>query len=259
MDLDSLLKKEQRFYDLRWQRAGLSQRDVERVQYTCNSVPSDCQTILDVGAGDGTIAMELLNRGKSVSAVDLSPVALSRIPVPGYCESANSLSFSDKSFDLVLSTEMLEHLPQPVYEGAIREFARVASKYILITVPNREVMREHLALCAGCGCKFHIWGHARSYTIRELKNLFSGFSVRILSQFGHTEPDYHPLLLWIKQSIGGIWAWDEDSPCPECHERLRTPSRFPMLGRVCDSLNYRVWGRLYHRKAWMLALYERSA
>ena len=258
MDAKELLQREQIFYDLRWARTSLSKRDRERIEFTCNAVPGDCVTILDVGAGDGSLSIELVHRGKNVSAVDLSAVALSRIPVPGYCESADHLSMPDRSFDMVLSTEMLEHLPEACYQRAIEEFSRVAARYILITVPNRELLGEHLSVCGNCGHRFHIWGHARRYAPKDLLGLFPGFSLRRLSEFGHKEPYYNPLLSLAKRSVAGAWAWDEDSPCPNCRQRKRKPSSLPLLARILDSINHRLWGRFFSRKAWLLALYSRK-
>jgi hypothetical protein len=153
---------------------------------------------------------------------------------------------------------MLEHLPETVYCGALKQFGRVAAKYILITVPNRDSLRENLSVCGNCGHKFHIWGHVRRYGPKNLPNLFTNFSLLKLSEFGLNVPHYNPLLLWTKQMIGGAWAWDEDSPCPECHERIRKLPVFPLVSRVCDALNTRLWARFFIKKAWMLALYRRT-
>lgn len=46
---------------------------------------------------------------------------------------AEMLPFKDRSFDFVLCTEVLEHVPD--WAGALRELQRVARKKILITVP----------------------------------------------------------------------------------------------------------------------------
>ena len=44
------------------------------------------------------------------------------------------LPYKDNSFDLVLCTEVLEHLESP--EKALKELVRVSKKYLVISVPN---------------------------------------------------------------------------------------------------------------------------
>jgi len=45
-----------------------------------------------------------------------------------------NLVYEDNSFDLVICTEVLEHLENPA--KALKEIERVSSKYVLLTVPN---------------------------------------------------------------------------------------------------------------------------
>lgn len=47
------------------------------------------------------------------------------------------LPFKNNSFDLVICTEVLEHLENP--KKAYRELLRVSKKYVLITVPNEPI------------------------------------------------------------------------------------------------------------------------
>jgi len=49
--------------------------------------------------------------------------------------SATKLPFKDKSFDVVVNSDMLEHLPQKDRQQAINEIMRVANKTIIIGVP----------------------------------------------------------------------------------------------------------------------------
>jgi len=49
---------------------------------------------------------------------------------------AHRLPFAGSSFDFVLSSHVIEHVPDPV--AALREWARVASRYVLVVVPHRD-------------------------------------------------------------------------------------------------------------------------
>ena len=246
------------FYDLRWAGAEeVTPRERNRVASTVAMVPQDCESILDVGAGNGLLSNELAAHGKSVVAVDISEVALSRVKGPTLQRSADNLAgVSDRAFDLVLCTEMLEHLDDSTYRGALREFNRVATKAILITVPNRENTRENMALCGDCQQPFHIWSHRRRFTPAELKGMFPDFVPASITEFGDNLRQFNPLLLWIRTRIAGAWAVDDISPCPECHSFRTAPPKRQRLADFCQLLNSNL-PHLPH-KPWLAALYRRK-
>jgi SAM-dependent methyltransferase len=247
---------DQAFYDLRWRTSVVTDRERNRVAVTADAIPDDCHTVLDVGAGDGLLAHEVAARGKSVTAVDISEVALSKIALPTLCRSADDLfGVAPRSYDLLLCTEMLEHLDDRTYTGALREFNRVARLAILITVPNRELMREHLGVCGGCGFQFHIWGHRRRFTPANLRSLFLDFRPVSIVSFGYKLPKYNRPLLWVRTSVAKKWFVDDRSPCPRCHSFLPIPARYPKLAQLCDLVNANL-PKLRHGP-WLMALYRR--
>ena len=50
----------------------------------------------------------------------------------------DALPFPDKSFDFVISSHVIEHFYDPI--GALKEWARVARKYIYIIFPHRNAL-----------------------------------------------------------------------------------------------------------------------
>ncbi len=101
--------------------------------------------VLEVGCGEGELCERLarLRPGRFVGT-DLSPrileVARGRHPgLPLAAQSATALGFADRSFDLVLACEVLEHLPDP--EAALREIARVARHHVILSVPREPLWR----------------------------------------------------------------------------------------------------------------------
>ncbi len=97
--------------------------------------------ILDAGSGEGLNAALLAERmpEAGVTLLDASREALdyARTICPGKCVfecgPIESMPFEEEAFDLVLCTEVLEHLRDPA--AALRELIRVSSGYVLISVP----------------------------------------------------------------------------------------------------------------------------
>jgi 2-polyprenyl-3-methyl-5-hydroxy-6-metoxy-1,4-benzoquinol methylase len=63
-------------------------------------------TVLEIGPGDGLVTNQLRRAGLEVTTLDLDP-ALN----PDVVGSASELPFADRSFDVVVCCEVLEHLP----------------------------------------------------------------------------------------------------------------------------------------------------
>lgn len=99
------------------------------------------KSILDVGCGEGfTLDMLQKNKiGKKIIGIDNSKesIRIGKILFPKVkIEHASiyDIPFPDNSFDLVICTEVLEHLKTPSL--AIEEVKRVSRGNILISVPN---------------------------------------------------------------------------------------------------------------------------
>ena len=255
---DRQVQRERNFYDDRWKNYGKPERDRERIDLTCAAIPAGCNRILDLGCGDGRLSQRISkDRECLLISFDLSMLALRQNCGPRCCGSASELPFPDRSFDLVLTTEMLEHLPAAVYGPALAEISRVATKYVLITVPNEENLRQNLARCTSCGNQFHVWGHQRSYSISALEGIFDRFRLIRAFDFGDEVQAYNPALLWLRQRVAGAYAWEEQTVCSACHAASRQAPRSRFLVRACDGLNTRFWGPFFKRSGWLLGLYAR--
>jgi ubiquinone/menaquinone biosynthesis C-methylase UbiE len=111
-------------------------------------INADSQSGLDVGCGEGNF-IDYLTRKKvigSMVAVDLDNQKLRfakrQYPDLTYLNAdVNALNFKDDSFDYVIASEILEHLPDPI--EAIQEIQRVAKNdaYFIISVPHEPFFR----------------------------------------------------------------------------------------------------------------------
>ena len=104
------------------------------------------RTVLDAGCGEGVVYRAMKKRGFSGEwmGLDLSEEAVdfARKQNPEATWIAGSvadLPFPDKSFELVFSSQVLEHLPEP--DKALREYARCSNKWLLLSVPYEPLFR----------------------------------------------------------------------------------------------------------------------
>jgi 2-polyprenyl-3-methyl-5-hydroxy-6-metoxy-1,4-benzoquinol methylase len=97
--------------------------------------------VLDAGCGYGRFSAEVAARGASVVSVDIGPrlvrLAIQRAGGRGVAADACALALRDESFDIVVSSEMLEHTHAPA--RAVHELARVlrVNGLLVLTTPNR--------------------------------------------------------------------------------------------------------------------------
>jgi ubiquinone/menaquinone biosynthesis C-methylase UbiE len=98
--------------------------------------------ILDIGCGRG-IYQRVIRRSTYLGC-DLNNQNLKKaIKAPNaeyICADATHLPFKDNSFDIVLCSEVLEHLDSPL--KAIKELARASKKMIVLTFPDERVMER---------------------------------------------------------------------------------------------------------------------
>ncbi len=102
---------------------------------------TSARNILDVGCGEGFMICNIKDQLPScnITGIDISIDALTiakrKCPdADFYIGNASELKFDNDSFDLVICSEVLEHIKKP--ETALSELYRVSSKNIILSVPN---------------------------------------------------------------------------------------------------------------------------
>lgn len=94
--------------------------------------PGEGRTALDLGARDGHQTRWLASRGYAVTSVDVEPQFDDCLAL----DANRPLPFEDGAFDLVWSSEVIEHLEDPA--ASLAELRRVTRKGgdIILTTPN---------------------------------------------------------------------------------------------------------------------------
>ncbi|HEY6779255.1 MAG TPA: class I SAM-dependent methyltransferase [Thermoleophilaceae bacterium] len=139
------------------------------------------QSVLDVGCGEGVLTLEWAERlgDGRVIGIDLDDPNLraewtgrSRPNLEFRVEEATSLSFADGEFDLAAATEVLEHVPDP--EATVAEMARVARRWLLVSVP-REPLWRGLNMARGAYLRDlgNTPGHVNHWSKRAFLSLLS--------------------------------------------------------------------------------------
>jgi ubiquinone/menaquinone biosynthesis C-methylase UbiE len=122
----------------------MSDYDVkQRLRLIRSLLPPDAggMSCLEVGCGTGRVSEALLPLVGQLTVSDISAALArsvgERLGVDGMQQDACSLTVSDNAYDLVVSSECIEHTPSP--KTAIREIARVTRPggAVIITSPNR--------------------------------------------------------------------------------------------------------------------------
>jgi SAM-dependent methyltransferase len=173
--------------------------------------------VLDLGCGGGRHAFEAARRGARVTAVDLDLAELKdvrslfselldtgEITAPGTGHAVNGdalrLPFADGTFDRIIASEVMEHIPDDA--GAAAELTRVLRPggTIAVTVPAWLPERVCWALTDEYHAPFVEGGHVRIYTEGGLRRVLRGAGLR--PGTAHHAHALHTPYWWLKCAVG---------------------------------------------------------
>lgn len=186
--------------------------------------------VIDVGCGAGRHAFQAYRRGADVVAFDQNAADLADVDVmfeamaaageaPEYAKAetvrgdALDLPYGDGEFDVVIASEILEHVPED--DRAVAELARVVKPggALAVTVPRWLPER----ICWALSDEYHAneGGHVRIYRADELRDKITAHGLRYDHQdFAHA---LHSPYWWLKCAVG---VRDDDNPLVRAYHRL---------------------------------------
>jgi SAM-dependent methyltransferase/uncharacterized protein YbaR (Trm112 family) len=199
--------------------------DAIRLRRVAGELEGECGELLDIGCAFVPLAEQYAAMRRWVGLdLSLPALAIGRIlhgshPDLLVCGYSESLPFGDCSFDVVVSSEVLEHTPRP--EEMIREISRVLRDggRAILSVPMHIVDyqdgRQHLIGPTDSTHRF------RFHSLDELQSLFErhGLTVERLQ----SDPHYmFTLRRQERQEPGRLPAADSSLvfACPDCHAGL---------------------------------------
>ena len=124
------------------------------------------ETVLDVGCGTGTLAIEAQRRVRSAGhVVGIDPgseqiararakAARHNVPIEFQIGVIEQLAFPDQTFDVVLSTLMMHHLPASLKQQGLMEIARVLKPGGRLVIADFTRKQDR----AGQAARFHAGG-----------------------------------------------------------------------------------------------------
>jgi 2-polyprenyl-3-methyl-5-hydroxy-6-metoxy-1,4-benzoquinol methylase len=145
--------------------------------------------VLDFGCGSGAMVLHLRSHGIDARGIELDSDLIRdslHPPIRPYIslyDGAFPTPYSDKSFDSVYSSEVLEHIPNP--EEAVAEMARLTSDRLVLTTPDIS------AIPIGFRSSLVPWHllegtHVNFFTQTSLRKLLEPYFSRI--EFGRISP-----------------------------------------------------------------------
>ncbi|MGI9052720.1 MAG: class I SAM-dependent methyltransferase [Ilumatobacteraceae bacterium] len=188
--------------------------------------------VLDVGTGFGRHTFELARRGHRVVAVDVADhevratlATLDAMSEAGEISAsaavgvlrgdATHLPFVDAAFDAVLTSEVLEHVPDDV--GALAEMTRVLRPggVFAATVPSWLPEKINWMLSDDYHAPAVEGGHVRIYSATELKAKVRAAGLRLAGS--HHAHALHSPYWWLKCAVG---VRNEDHPVVRRYRQL---------------------------------------
>lgn len=145
-------------------------------QHILKEIPQQAKWVLDIGCGGGWLAKALCAKGQCVISTDISsknPIkAVDNIPEPthfGLVADAFSLPIKKNSIDCVVSSEVIEHVPDPKAFIASLYEVLVPGGTLIITTPYNEKIQQ--SLCIHCNHLTPHNAHLHSFTRKKIEFL----------------------------------------------------------------------------------------
>lgn len=182
-----------------WQTTGIEAftSNTGRLDYVGNLVNKFGKSkVLTIGVGDLYLEKILLKNKMNLYVLDPSQASISSATkvlsldseraVVGYSQ---NMPYESNFFDVIVMSEVLEHLDDNILRDTIKELHRVLKKggRFIGTVPYNENLKKSEVMCPHCDKVFHKVGHVRSFDkfsmLNTLNSYFNDNDIKIWVKF----------------------------------------------------------------------------
>lgn len=140
-------------------------------------------SVLNIGVGRGGLEAILLQKGAVVSCLDPSEKSIENLrklfslgdrAQVGFSQ---AMPFADRQFDVVVMSEVIEHLNDEVLSITLSKVLRVLKPggCFIGTVPADENLLVNQIMCPHCGKTFHRWGHIQTFSRSQLTQILGRY------------------------------------------------------------------------------------
>lgn len=169
-----------------------------RYEFLAKQIKSG-MTILNIGVGRGGLESILVKKGVVVNCLDPSEETIDRLRkqydlgVRAQVGFSQNMPFKDSEFDVVIMSEVLEHLTDDVLHSTFGEVRRVLKPngFFIGTVPANERLIDNQVVCPHCGESFHRWGHVQSFSLSLLSGALSSNNFTVQRIETRAFPSWH--------------------------------------------------------------------
>lgn len=217
----------------------------DKIKKVIDTIPNEVGSIIDIGCGNGVIT-NVLGKSFDVTAVDRSIEALKFVETKKINASADNIPVDSNAFDMVFSSELLEHLEEDVFNKTILEFKRISKEYILITVPNNENPDKLSIRCPECKYIFNSPSHLRSFKKDDFNKLFPEYQIVKTFTYGKKVRYYNKVIRHLKIHTTPSSSWipyywiskdKRNKSCPSCEHSFHYNYKFNVLATSFDIIN----------------------
>jgi SAM-dependent methyltransferase len=194
-------------------------------------LPGGLANLLEIGSRDGRVTRMLVAHSESVTALDLELPSLSIERVTCVKGDVTGLQFADESFDCVVCTEVLEHVPD--LGAACRELARVTRTWLLVGVPFDQDLRIGRMTCSRCGRVNPRYGHVNRFTEERLRACFPSLKLEQVARLGSIKEATNGVSTWLFERSRNPWGtYAQQEPCMHCGAALTPPLNRTLAERL---------------------------
>jgi len=222
------------------------------------------KNVLEIGARDGYITRLLASRYHETTALDLTEPEIEGPGITSIAGDIRALPWDKNHFDVVLCSEVLEHIPPADLDKACEELVRVARRHIVIGVPYNQDIRNGRTRCAQCGAINPPWGHVNRFDENRLKNLFHPMRSVKQDQVGETRGATNVISDLLNRAAGYPWGtYIQDEPCIQCGGSVGPGPTHTIYTRILSGIAIRLDRFLTNyrqpKAKWIHILFEKTS